>query len=176
VIDPARARAAFLDSAWVRTRLPPSLMDRMPPFFEQQRIVNRVFWEGGRPLRQIEDLHELLTTTRLVTLPLWVLGTDEVKQTIAGDATEDGGAVTYARGLSALAARDYSEAADLFAEAEAGGLQGAALRPLRVYALCAAQQLDEARALARGLAPRDPDEVHFWAWIGKQFGVGPFGK
>jgi hypothetical protein len=39
--------------------------------------------EGGRPLQQIEDLHALLTTTPLRTLPLWLLGSDDVKERIA---------------------------------------------------------------------------------------------
>jgi predicted membrane-bound spermidine synthase len=174
VIDPSRASALFLESAWIRQRLPQALIDRTPPWFEQQRTVNRVFWEGGRPLRQIEDLHALLTDTQLITLPLWILGTDDVKQTIAGEAGEDDSGVDYARGLSALAARQFSEAAALFAAAEERGLRGATLRPLRVYALCAADRVEDARALARGIQPKDPEEVHFWSWLGQQYGVGPF--
>ena len=116
----------------------------------------------------------LLTRTRLVTLPLWILGTDDVKQSIAGGADEDGNGVEYARGLSALAARHYPQAAALFAAAEQRGLRGATLRPLRVYALCMAQRFDEARDLARGVQPKDPDDVHFWSWLGEQFRVGPF--
>lgn len=174
VIDPSRASQAFLDSAWIHQRLPQPLIDRTLPWFEPQRTLNRIFWEGGRPLRQIEDLHALLAGTRLITLPLWILGTDDVKQSIAGGSGEDESSIDYARGLSALAGRRYVEAAALFGTAEERGLRGATLRPLRVYALCAAQRLDEARALARGVQPKDPEEVHFWSWMGERFRVGPF--
>ena len=43
------------------------------------RILTRVYREGGRPLRQIQDLDRVLSTTTLRTLPLWILGSDEVK-------------------------------------------------------------------------------------------------
>jgi spermidine synthase len=176
VIDPSRASRLFVESAWIRQRLPQPLIDRSVAWFEPQRTINRIFWEGGRPLRQIEELHALLTRTRLLTLPLWILGTDEVKQTIAGGADEDGSAIDYARGLSALAGRQFPEAAARFADAEARGLDSPILRPLRVYALCAAQRIDDARTLARGVQPKDPDEVHFWSWLGPQCGVGPFSR
>src|SRR5205814_2329987 len=65
VIDPARARAAFVASSFIRDRWPAALIDRTVPFFEHQGTLNRVLWEGSRPLRQIEDLHTLLTRTSL---------------------------------------------------------------------------------------------------------------
>ena len=96
-----------------------------------------------------------------------------MKQQIAGAAGEEDGTTEYARGLRALAGRDFRGAADALRRGRGDGLQGAHVRPLRVYALCAAQQVDAARELARGVKPHDPDEVHFWAWMGKEFGVGP---
>jgi len=118
VIDTDRARRAFGSSDFIRRLWPPALIEATLPFFDEQRVLNRMLLEGGGPLRQIEDLHALLTTTMLRTLPLWILGSDEVKQRIAEDSAERTGATEYARGLRALTARDYLRAAAHFSEAE----------------------------------------------------------
>jgi predicted membrane-bound spermidine synthase len=169
VLDPGRARALFESSPAIRRRVPASLVARARPFFDEQRIVNRVLFEGGRPLRQIEDLHHLLTATDLKTLPLWVLGSDEIKQQIAEGAPMRTGETEYARGLRALASRDYMRAAAHFGEAERRGLQNGKVRALEVYALCLAGQVDAARSLARDITPRDEDERHFWTWLNRTF-------
>ena len=171
VLDPSRAQAAFLASDFVRRLWPRPLIDQTRPLFGAQRIINQVLWEGGRPLRRIEDLHALLTTTTLHTLPLWQLGSDEVTQRIAEASVERSGATEYARGLRALAARDYLRAAAHLGESERRGLRGATVRPLQVYALCLAGDLDTARQLARGAEARDADEQHFWTWMRATFGV-----
>jgi len=171
VIDPGRAREAFATSDLVRRLWPPSLIVETLPFFDTQRILNRVLLEGGGPLRQIEDLHALLTTTTLRTLPLWLLGSDEVTQRIAEESSERTGATEYARALRALSARDYLRAAAHFSEADRRGLQAPTLRPLLAYSLCLAGDRETARQLARGRTPRDADEQHFWDWMRATFGV-----
>ena len=171
VLDPARARRAFAASEFVGRLWPAALIEQTLPFFETQRIINRALWDGGQPLRQIEDLHLLLTTTPLRTLPLWLLGSDEVKQRIAERSRERSDATEYARGLRALTTREYLRAAAHFGEAERRGLRAATVRPLQVYALCLAGDLDAARLLARGTTPRGPDEFHFWNWLSATFGV-----
>jgi hypothetical protein len=173
VMDPARARRAFATSAFIQQTWPQTVIDATLPFFEHQGIMNRVFWDGGRPLQQIESLHWLLTQTPLRTLPLWLLGTDDVKGRIAEQRDDGTGAAEYARALSALAARDYPGAASLLANSEQRGLRGETIRPLRVYALCLAGRLDEARRLAADARPRGAEEQHFWEWIGKKCGVVP---
>ncbi len=174
VIDPARARQAFAKSRLIRHLWPENLIDETLPYFDHQGVLNRVFWDGGRPLRQIENLHWLLTETPLRTLPLWVLGSDDVKERIAWRSNDGTGAAEYARGLTALVARDYLGAASAFADATQRGLQGDTIRPLRVYALCMAGRIDTARELAQGVQPLGVEERHFWEWIGPRFGVGPF--
>jgi spermidine synthase len=174
LIDPSRAREAFAHSTFIRAHFAPSLVDGTLPFFEVEGTINRVLWEGGKPLRQIEDLHHLLTTTTLETLPLWILGSDAVKQTIAAGATDATGTVAYARGLGALASRNYAGAVQLFTESERQGFRAATLRPLLVYALTMAGRVDVARELAKGADVQDPDARHFWSWIGPTLGVGPF--
>ncbi len=173
VLDPARARDALTTSGYMRRLWPEELIEAAVPWFEHQRILNRVMWEGGRPLAQIEDLHRLLTETPLRTLPLWMLGGDDVKARIAQRGDDGTGAAEYARGLTAMARRDYPGAAAAFARAERRGLRGEAIRPLRVYALCLAGRIDAAAALAQDRIPRTEEQRHFWTWLGSRFGVGP---
>jgi len=173
VIDPGRARDAFLSSSFVRGLWPSDLIEKSAPFFAWQRLINRNFWEGGKPLMQIEDLHAVLTQTTLRTLPLWILGSDDVKEEIAERSKAKNAETEYARGLRALAGRDYNGAAAAFLQTEQQGLRAPTIRALLVYSLCMANQLDEARQFVRGLDVHDLAEQHFWEWMGKQFGVRP---
>lgn len=173
VLNPERARQAFASSSMIREMWPPRVFDATVPYFTHQRALNAALWESGRPLRHIEDVHWLLTETPLRTLPLWLLGSDAVKERIAARNDDGTGGAVYVRGLSALAARNYVGAASQFARAEERGLRDAAVRALRVYALCLAGNADEARRLAGGLQPGTADEKHFWEWLRPTFHVNP---
>jgi spermidine synthase len=171
VLDPSRAQRAFAESAYVRRVLPGPIIERALPMFDVQRVINRVFWEGGKPLHLIEDLDTVLTDTTLRTLPLWILGTDDVKQRIARQGDDGTGAVEYARGLDALASRDYLAAATAFADGDRRGFHGVTLRPLLAYALCKAGHADAVKPLAARADLSDEDARHFWAWLHARFGV-----
>ena len=173
VIDPVRAREAFKQSGFVRGLWPASLIDETLPFFNQQRTVNRLLLDGASPLRYIEELDALITSTSLQKPTLWALGSDDVQQEIAGSKDDGSYMVPYARGARALAARDFPAAAEWFADAEQRGLRPATVRPLLVYSLCLAGQLEAAAQLSQGELPTDPDRRHFWNWLGARFGVGP---
>jgi len=173
VIDPARGRDAFVSSRFVRGLWPADMIEKSAPFFTWQRLINRNFWEGGKPLMQIEDLHAVLTQTTLRTLPLWILGSDDVKEEIAERSKTKNAETEYARGLRALAGRDYNGAAAAFLQTEQQGLRAPTIRALLVYSLCMANQFDEARQFVRGLDVHNLEEQHFWEWMGKQFGVRP---
>jgi spermidine synthase len=169
VLDPDRARRAFAASPFVKLLWPSSLVVDTLPFFAYQRILNRVMLEGPRPLARIEDLHLLLTQTTLRTLPLWLLGSDVVKQRIAESSAERTAATEFALGLGALSGRDYLRAAAHLGEAERRGAQG--VRALQVYAMCLAGDLATAKQLAAGVSPHADDERHFWTWMASTFGV-----
>ena len=94
----------------------------------------------------------MLTATTLRTLPLWLLGSDDVKQRIAEASEERSGATEYARGLRALTGRDYLRAAAHLRRVGAARTQGADVRAAAVYALCLAgmtRHRDDARARRR---------------------------
>jgi hypothetical protein len=175
VIDPARARDAFLASNFIRGLWPAGLATKSAPYFTWQRVINRVFLEGGHPLSQIEDLHAVLTQTTLRTLPLWILGSDEVKEQIADQLKPPTAETEYARGLRALAGRDYNGSAAAFLQTEQQGLRAPTIRALLVYSLCLANRVDEARQFVRGLDVHDLEEQHFWEFMGKNFGIRPSG-
>jgi spermidine synthase len=172
VIDPARARELFSTSPLIRRFWPEALRARTLPAFEYQRIINRVLWDGGKPLRQIEDLHFLLTRTPLRTLPLWVFGSDEIKQRIAETSDDRSGAAEYARALRAMTGHGYADAAGLFAETERRGFGGAQVHALHAYALCMAGRVDDARAMEPGARVTDADEEHFWEWLRPRIASG----
>jgi spermidine synthase len=172
VVDPLRARPAFEHSEFIRRLWPEPLARQTLPFFDDQRIINRIMAEGARPLRDIEELNSLLTGTSLRRLPLWELGSDDVQQEIANTGDDGSGMVQYLLGIRALVARSYPTAAAFFADSEQRGLRLATIRPLRVYALSLAGKLDDARQLVRGAIADDADERHFWTWVASRFGVG----
>src|SRR4029077_17235392 len=123
VVDPVRARKAFEQSGFIRHLWPEPLAGEVLPFFDDQRIVNRVMSEGARPLRDIEELHSLLTGTSLRRLPLWELGTDEVQEGIANTGAAGPARVHYVLGILSLVSRSYPAAAAFFAGAEQRGLR-----------------------------------------------------
>ena len=171
MLDVRRARDAFAASPFIRALWPAPLIERSLPFFETQAALNRVYWEGGLPLRQIDELHAVLGTTTLRTLPLWILGSDAVKQRIAEGAEGDnGGATEYARALRALSGRDWAGAVQWFDRAARAGMNVQTLRPLLAYALVRNGQDDEARRLAAAARPADDDEQHAWAWLRSRIG------
>lgn len=165
VLDPGRARVAFEQSPYIRGLWPSRVFDATLPYFEHQATINQVLFEGGRPLARIETLHRILSETPLRTVPLWMLGSDDVKGGIAARHDDGSGAPIYARGLTALVARDYPGAAAAFAEAEARGLRGDAVRPLRIYALWAAGRREEAQALTATQQPETGDQRAFFRWM-----------
>src|SRR5207245_11365412 len=72
-LDPALARGRFEKSDPVRGLWPSTLSSETLPFFEAQQIINKVLLEGANTLRDLEDLHFLLTRTSLRRLALWAL-------------------------------------------------------------------------------------------------------
>ncbi len=170
VISPERAQGDFVSSPFIGRLWPATLLQATLPYFASQHLLNRVIWEGARPLAHIDDLHTLLTTTTLRTLPLWMLGSDDVKQRIVETSGDDGtGAADYARALRALSGRDYQSAAANFVRAEGRGLKGPPLRSLLAFALYMSGRSAEARLLSAQAPAGDAEARLFWTWIRKRF-------
>jgi hypothetical protein len=171
VIDPHRARRTFEASDFIRRLWPEPLLSETLPFFQVQQIMNRVLNEGANPLRQIGDLHLLLTRTSLLQLPYWLvgIGNHPILGRVDMMPNDGSGQVEYVRGLRALVTRDYAAAAAYLTQADQRGLRGT--RPLLVYALCLAGQLDTARLLMPRTDGSTADQRYFWNWIRSTFRV-----
>jgi spermidine synthase len=173
VLDTDRARHAFKGSPYIQKHFPSALLEATLPEFDHQRLINGVMLESADPLGQIEAFDVLLTATTLRRLPLWMLGSNDVLQSIADTGNDGTGLVEYQTGVRALAIRNYQAAANNFAAAEKRGLKAPTLVPLRVYALCRAGHVDEARRLAQGVSTTAANERHFWSWMKTTFDVSP---
>ena len=51
VLDPERARDRFTTSDYVRRLWPGELIEAALPYFDHQRVLNRVMWDGGAAAR-----------------------------------------------------------------------------------------------------------------------------
>jgi spermidine synthase len=169
VLDPMRTRELFAASSFVRRFWPRALIDSTLPAFSEQAIINRVYWDGGRPIALIRDLHALLTSTRLRTLPLWVLGSDDVKQRLVERSNDATGALEYARALRAFQGRDYRQAAEWLRQARERGLKGPTVQPLRAYALAMSGDVAAATALLASVPSKSEDERQFREWFAHTF-------
>lgn len=173
ILDPARARVAFEASPLVAHLWPQELIPRTGPYFAVQSIINRLMVDGADPLRDIAELNALLVQTDLRRLPLWAMGSNDALQRAADGANDGSGAVEYVLGERLLAARSFAAAATYFREAQGRGFHPVGVRPLEVYALCLAGNIQAARERAPAIASSDPEERVFWGWIQSKFGVGP---
>ena len=171
--DPGRAREAFEQSDFIRRLWPDMLVQQTLPFFDQQRVINRILLEGADPLGHIEELNALITERSLGRLALWVMGSNDVLQRIADSANDASGMVEYLMAQRLLVAANYPVAARYFAESQRLGVRIPAARALEVYAWCLAGRLDSARDRAPTRVSNEASERHFWTWMASRFGVGP---
>jgi spermidine synthase len=171
-LDPDRARTAFQQSPFVRRLWPPTLLKETLPLFDQRPLINAVMATAASPLRYISELDDLLTKTNLRMLPLWILGSNRVLQEVADGGNDETGLVEYQLGARLLIARSYRAAANYFEAAERLGLRSAWLRPLRIYALCLAGEVEAAEQLTPTFGEADQDSRRFWNWMEARFGLG----
>lgn len=167
VLDPARSAAVFRGSAYIRALWPARFVASAAPYFDVQRLTNDILWDGSRPLAHVDGLDTLLTSTTLRTLPLWFLGSDEIRQRIVETAPTDTATADYGKGLRALTGRDYDGAVSFFLRAANRGLNGSL--PWLAYSLARSGRTAEAAGIAAKAQPSTDDERYFWRWMGERF-------
>lgn len=162
-------RDRFERSAFIRSIWPESFREKSLPYFELQELASRQLYAIDRP-QSIALIHRILTTTDLETLPLWMLGSHHVRQRAASNLEGEKGVaaneVRYELGLKALVHRDYAAAVDLFGRVHSGFKFG---RALRLYALCMAGEVEQARTEARSHA--GPVLPNYWPFMESEFGL-----
>jgi hypothetical protein len=119
LLSPERTREAFAASEFVSRVWPRSVFDETQAHFRLQGIFNDSYY-GSNQERRFEDLHLVLTQSRLRTLPVILMKSSPRLQTIASGAAAAGvraGGVSLHLGIGAMADRDYPAAARHFADA-----------------------------------------------------------
>jgi hypothetical protein len=181
--DVLAARDRFERSPLVARLWPETMRAASVPYFDIQAVVNAIGY--GSPPVGLPELYTLLTQSRLRTLPLWMLGSDDDVQQLIDAAPPERAQpeLRYHLGLRRIAERDYAAAVDALADAEALPARRTEAFGWRVFALFMAGRRDEAVTLARerdaqnlrerGLDPasgRAADLPPFWRWMTETFG------
>lgn len=172
MLDAEACRERFRTSPFIKRLWPPDLMQASLPFFEFQSLTNR----GATPGQEAMDsVHRLLTGSVLKTPVLWLLGSNADLQRGVEVATPSELAqapMQFHLGVRLISERSYAAAASAFGRAEADrGLHERSFG-LRLYSLCLAGQLEDARALAA--SRRTEISTHpFWGWLDRTCHVLP---
>lgn len=179
VMESRGAAARFATSAFLAKMWPDALRANTVRYFEYEGLIRDYLMGRGQPIA-IPSLHRLLRETNLVTLPLWMLGSDADKQAIVASLGARGGrspeieaAIAYHRGLHELASRAYGAAAATLVQVPDSADFPRATH-LRLYALCMAGELAEASRLAAVFPDAaSPQNDRYWQFLEFTFGVGP---
>jgi len=179
-MDAEAARDRFRRSAFIRRAWPEDLRRRTLAYFEYQGMLDaaRGFRKADPVHRseRVQNLHAAITLGGLHTLPLWWLGIEENQLRAMDGHLANGGseaAHPFRLGARALADRNFDGAAHHFERVRSGAYDPKLLLFLRLYALCMADRVPEAQALARDrlVATRlDRRDGEFLDWLTQTFG------
>jgi len=173
-METGRTAGEFERSEFVRRAFPPGIRAATLGFFPWQRILNaRLVYDHSDAIGEA-DLHRVLSRSTLVTLPLWLLGSEADEQRIVAGIAEgsDDPEVDRIRGVGALAARDWPAAVGWLQRADARRPGDARLLGLEIYALCLDHRRPEALRLARRLVAMSLEAAGadaLWRWLGDTF-------
>jgi len=187
-MDVVAARERFRASPLIKRLWPDRMLNDSLPYFDLQRVINAQ-WFGAQSRLGIEDLHYLLTQSRLRAPALWLMGSNsDIQRIVSGadpQALSNPG-LQFQIGVRFISERNYAAAVEPLSRAElAPGLREEAFR-FRIYALCMSGQTDQAQHLAQGRLSqllkakgltegsiKETDLPPFWLWMKKTFGINP---
>lgn len=130
IMDADRARGRFESSAWVAASVPAEIRTAAQPLFRVQRCVNYALYPLYRPEPDgvAGDTRDVLATTKLRTLPLWMVGSSPQELAIAQALAPAGvgsGEVEFHLAAGSLVDRNYAGAGEhLRASLRQGGQGG----------------------------------------------------
>jgi hypothetical protein len=168
----------FRASDVVRRLWPPALRERTPDWFAWQGVFNRDYDAAGRP-DALEDLWQVLSETKLRTLPLLQLDSEPRVRATARTRHLQGvthPALAFHLGAAALGDRDYASAARFFAAAREEGNTFHSSRLLRALALALAGDATEALTAVRTIPEQSlPPHARPWRdWLERRLlGAAP---
>ncbi|HXI20236.1 MAG TPA: fused MFS/spermidine synthase, partial [Gemmatimonadales bacterium] len=152
LLDPDQARERFLASPLIKRLWPEPLIARTVPFFESQRLMDRLLDVSVPPLaRDVGDLQFLLTRTTLTAPVLWYMGSTSDVQRAMGTLSPEERALPvwqYQLGAHFFSERRFQDAVEPLANGERLPAIFPTARMFRIYSLCLSDHLDEAGRLA----------------------------
>jgi spermidine synthase len=179
VMNADRCHDRFQRSPFVARLWPESLRKKSLAYFHIQACINNGFvhpaWAD--PVQNIQSLHDILTLTSLRFPVMLMMGGPEFpdRNRVLGEvgalAAGDHAGTLFSLGVRAIADRDYVTAEKYFAqEQRKGHLPYVAY--YRVYALCLADRVEEARQVVRDSKDvfAGPGALDYEVWLTKTFG------
>ncbi len=184
-MDVQRARREFQQSAVVGRLWPAALRERSLEWFNVQRIINHgltarpsviadALFGLQPPLGDVSTLDEVLQRTQLRTLPMWQLGSSAQHQRIVDQRVREGvsdAAIDFHLGIRAMADRNYLLAAQQFQAAHEQRPADIQVALRRIYALCLAEKVAAAQAVADAFPDRAGllDDRRYWRFMTSRF-------
>jgi len=150
-MDTRAARERFERDPVVARLWPASTRAATLAAFAEQDAYNRVLNFRLDSLDYLPEIHRWITQTRLETLPLWYLGSDQNDQRAAARAWAAGHRnpeIDFHLGASALSRREFASAVTHFQSAGESGRHAEISELLEVYALGLDGRCERAQALA----------------------------
>ncbi|MBW2666001.1 MAG: spermidine synthase [Deltaproteobacteria bacterium] len=154
-MDVDASRDRFAASRFIRAAWPEALREATLGAFNFQKLIDRARRvRGGRKIHRLErvrNLHAALASGDLHTLPIWWLEIDDNQLDAMARGLASGAprrAHRYRLAAVALADRDFAKAADHLGDVHGSGVDPKLVSYLRLYALCRAEELEAAAALA----------------------------
>lgn len=181
VMNERERLARFEHSAFIERVWPRELMAPTPPYFRYDGLIRNQFTEGlyppSDPTFLWDALDDVLTNSRLETLPLWLLGTDRDVQRNALDRSRRAAVpadpeLELELALGRLAQRDYAGALETFegSMSAAGSRLSAGSASLLLYVLAKNGKTDDARAVIATLDPTERRAIgSFIDWFDAEF-------
>jgi hypothetical protein len=184
-MDATYARERFRTSPLIRRLWPETMRRKTLDYFSIQAILNTAFTDPHRGTKGLnfQSLHTILTRTSLKFPVKWILLGDDMMypHQIAeirdnGDYNDDP-EIRKHLAVHALSERDFKSAAERFAEENALKPSRQAVH-LRLYSLCMAGNLKEARELIQENIKmyRNGAGSLYLDWLSATFGFSPGDK
>jgi spermidine synthase len=182
MMDESQRLARFEASAFIDELWPRELKERSAPYFRYEGMIKNHFTNGV--YRNADEpylwaaIDEVLKSSSLETLALWLLGTDRDAQRIAAGTAHraaPAAEIDHELALGRLASRDYAGALrHMEAYLAGGGELPVGRLSLLLYLLGKNGQLADARGLIDSVdAANTPAVRSFLEWFELEF--GPFG-
>jgi predicted membrane-bound spermidine synthase len=176
----------FMHSKYIEQIWPRPLRQETVKYFKYQRMINkRIVSEyreseyGKNDEQPLNDLHDVLTNTSLETLPLWLMNSDDVQQSIIHQLMSDNihiHAIPAQLALQAIAKRDYAEAIkqiELYLKTNATENKSV-MYSLYLYSLSVSGRIEEANILMTKTIssfPPNRENILFITWLHDSFGL-----